>query len=285
MEQHLHFDCEGSRLLGVLHLPEGSVRPVGLVLLHGWAGYRIGAHQMFVKLARQACDRGFAVLRFDFRGRGDSEGDAATTTLSTMIQDTVAACQVLLSQAGVSKLAFLGDCSGSEVAIGSGTLVPECSQLVLWSAPIVGASREAMDKAKKKSILRQYVAKVFRRETWSKLIGGKLQLGMIKRAMLGGGKGAGEKGSASDKDIDWIGRFTGFKGDVLFVYGNADPTTPDSVAHFQRLTEMARRPWHCHLVEGANHAFYSLPWEREVIGASLDWLEARCVEGGSGACP
>lgn len=273
VQEHFWFESAGCRLAAALHIPSGERKPVALVLLHGWAGYRVGAHQMFVKLAREAVARGFVCLRFDFRGRGDSEGEASATTLTTMIEDTQAACAELRARLGIQRFALIGDCSGSEVTIGAGPLMDGCAAWVLWSAPLVGASREAMDRAKHRSILRQYAAKLLRPETWSKLLSGRLQIDMIRRAILGGGKGAGEKGSASDKDIDWLGRFHSFKGPVLFIYGSADPTTAESVAHFERLTRKAGRTWHLYLVEGANHAFYSVKWEREVIDQTLDWLE------------
>jgi len=280
MEEHLLLDSNGCGLMAALHLPdEGPRSDVGIVLLHGWAGYRIGAHQMFVKLGRAAQERGYPCLRFDFRGRGDSEGDAATTTLTTMIADTRAAARTMLQRGEVKRLVLVGDCSGSEVAIGSGVLVDEAAALVLWSAPIVGASREGTDKAKRRDIFRQYWQKLFRPETWSKLVSGRLRPGMIKKALVGGGKGAGEEGSESDKDIDWLGRFRGFGGDLLFIYGSKDPTTEDAIAHFEALTTKAGRPWHCHLVEGANHAFYSVAWEREVIDTTLDWVDERFPAG------
>jgi hypothetical protein len=55
MERHCYFENEGARLLAALHTPdEGLPRlPLGLVYLHGWAGYRIGPHQMFTKMARR----------------------------------------------------------------------------------------------------------------------------------------------------------------------------------------------------------------------------------------
>lgn len=280
MERHLSFGSKRAQLIGALDLPECDARGVGggpslgLVLLHGWAGYRIGAHQMFVKLARSAAGRGTPCLRFDFRGRGDSEGAVAATCLSTMIEDAVAAAKVLRAEAGVEQVVFVGDCSGSEVAIGAGTLTEGCRALVLWSAPIVGASREASDRAKRQHILRQYAGKLLRRETWSKLFSGRLQGGMIRKAITGGGKGAGEEGSAADRKIDWLGRFAQVPGDMLFIYGDKDPTTADSVAHYQRLTGERGRPWHLHLVAGANHAFYSCEWEREVIEQTLAWVEA-----------
>jgi len=274
MEEHFWFEVDGARLMAALHTPEEgvAVRPVGLVLLHGWAGYRIGAHQMFVKLAREAARRGFACLRFDFRGRGDSEGDMLATTLTTMMADAQVAAGELLQRAGVERVAFVGDCSGSEVAIGASSLVEECCALALWSAPIVGASRDESDKAKRRHVLRQYWDKVFRKETWAKLLGGKLQLGMIRRALSRGGKGKGEEGHESDKDIDWIARFTGFSGGVLFIYGSKDPTAQAALEHYEKLAAGPRGERDAYTVEGANHAFYSVAWEREVIATTLDWL-------------
>ncbi|MFW5868671.1 MAG: alpha/beta fold hydrolase, partial [Armatimonadota bacterium] len=194
----------------MLHTPDGPMRPGALVFLHGWAGYRIGPHQMFTKAARQAADRGFACLRFDFRGRGDSQGDAEATTLSTMIEDAQRAVEVVCEETGAERVALIGDCSGSEVAIGAGILDDRVDSLVLWSAPIVAGDRSAADAAKRRSIYSNYARKLFRRETWTKLIGGRLQPGMILKALTRGGKGAGEGGAESDREIDWYHRFVDF---------------------------------------------------------------------------
>ena len=276
MEQHIFFENRGCQLMGALHTPDTpSVCEGALVFLHGWAGYRIGPHQMFTKLARRACAEGFPCLRFDFRGRGDSEGDAKATTLSTMISDAVAATRLVRERSGVSRVAFIGDCSGSEVAIGAAALGAGVDSLVLWSAPIVGADRAASDRAKKQHILKQYAHKLLRKETWQKLLGGKLQFDMIKKAALGGGKGAGEEGAEEDRDIDWLRRFYDFRGEALYIYGGNDPTKPESVEHYQALSLRANRAFNLHLVKGANHAFYSLAWENEVMDTTLNWLGGR----------
>ena len=279
--RHLFFDSHGQRVLGVLHTPEGPMRPGALVFLHGWAGYRIGPHQMFTKAARQAADRGFACLRFDFRGRGDSQGDAEATTLSTMIEDAKRAVDVVCEETGAERVALIGDCSGSEVAIGAGTLDERIDSLVLWSAPIVAGDRSEADAAKRRSIYSAYVRKLFRRETWSKLLGGRLQPGMILKALTRGGKGAGEEGAESDREIDWYQRFVGFAGEVMFIYGGNDPTTDSALEHYRELSRDAGRPLNHHIVEGANHAFYSLGWEQEVIEVTLDWLAGRYPDRGS----
>ena len=67
---------------------------------------------------------------------------------------------------------------------------------------------------------------------------------------------------------------------MLFIYGSADPTTPESVSHFEALTGRAGRPWHCHLVEGANHAFYSVAWAQEVNDVTLSWLDGKASQRG-----
>jgi len=277
MERHLRFDNHGEQLLGVLYTPGGRTprRHAGIIFLHGWAGYRIGPHQMFTKTARRAAAMGFDCLAFDFRGRGDSEGDAAAASISTMISDARAAARALRAETGVERIALVGICSGGEVALGAGALIPEVDSMVLWSVPQVAADRAHADRAKRLSIFRTYAGKLFRRETWAKLFAGGLDFVMIGRALRGGGKGAGEESAPEDRKIDYRRRFIEFGGEMLFIYGSNDPTTPDCIAHYDVLSRNAGRRFACHVVQGANHSFYSLAWEEEVLDRSLEWLEER----------
>ena len=280
MVQHIYFSNQGARLLGAYHQPEAdtTVCPIGVIMLHGWAGYRIGAHQMFTKLGRMAEAAVFHCLRFDFRGRGDSEGNAEDATLSTMISDTVAAVDWMVAHTGLHRIALVGDCSGAEVAIGACTLRPQIDSMVLWSAPTVGADRTESDRAKKWYIIRQYMRKLFSPTTWAKLVRGRLRFGMIKRALLSGGKGAGEQGALEDETIDWVGRFLSFPGQVQFIYGENDPTARDCIAYYKSLSKHAGRPFYSHVVAGANHAFYSVKWEEEVMAVTRDWLIGQCTK-------
>lgn len=279
MERHCYFESEGLRLLGALHAPdEGFPRlPLGLVYLHGWAGYRIGPHQMFTKMARRAEGMGFCSLRFDFRGRGDSEGDTKASTLTTMIADAVAATDFLRKEFGLQHVALIGDCSGSEVALGAGPLHEAIRAMVLWSAPIVAGDRRLSDTAKKRQIWRTYLQKVFRKETWRKLVGRGLQVGQILRILSTGGKGAGEDGAAVDAEIDWYERFMTFTGERLFIYGGNDPTTAASLEHYEILCARAKKAFNKLVIPGANHAFYSLAWENQVIDQSLGWLREQAA--------
>lgn len=73
-EQAVQFGCAGAQLIGVLSRPRGPAAATGVVVVVGGPQYRAGSHRQFVLLARALARAGHAVLRFDYRGMGDSEG-------------------------------------------------------------------------------------------------------------------------------------------------------------------------------------------------------------------
>lgn len=75
MEQPIVFNSEGKALLGILHTPDTPSRTTGIVLVVGGPQTRVGSHRQFVFLARALCRSGYPVLRYDYSGMGDSEGE------------------------------------------------------------------------------------------------------------------------------------------------------------------------------------------------------------------
>src|SRR2546426_395659 len=73
-EQAVTFHCRDATLIGVLTLPEKSIQR-GVLIMVGGPQYRVGSHRQFLLLSRQLADAGIPVLRFDYRGMGDSEGE------------------------------------------------------------------------------------------------------------------------------------------------------------------------------------------------------------------
>ena len=57
-----------------------------------------------VQTSRSLCDDGFAVLRFDFTGLGESEGDFADTNFSSNVADLVAAGRFMEQELGGARL-------------------------------------------------------------------------------------------------------------------------------------------------------------------------------------
>ena len=79
MEKAVRFTNEkGHTLHGILHLPDEGVatRGTGLVWLSAGQKVRQGAWRMNVAVARRLAAAGIPTLRFDYRGIGDSEGEA-----------------------------------------------------------------------------------------------------------------------------------------------------------------------------------------------------------------
>jgi exosortase A-associated hydrolase 1 len=74
-EQPLVFRCGQHELIGIVHTPSAVAPTLGVLVVVGGPQYRVGSHRQFTLMARQLAAHGFAVMRFDYRGMGDSEGD------------------------------------------------------------------------------------------------------------------------------------------------------------------------------------------------------------------
>jgi uncharacterized OsmC-like protein/pimeloyl-ACP methyl ester carboxylesterase len=86
MQKQIKFDTSGGNTLaGVLHTPDaGSTRAHALFAHCFTCTKNINAA---VNIAEALCSEGIAVLRFDFTGLGQSEGDFADTHFSSNVQD------------------------------------------------------------------------------------------------------------------------------------------------------------------------------------------------------
>ena len=67
----------GDRLLhGILHVPDAIISTKAIVIfINGGPQTRVGSHRLYTQLARYLCHRSLFVLRFDYEGLGDSDGD------------------------------------------------------------------------------------------------------------------------------------------------------------------------------------------------------------------
>jgi len=80
------FSSEGARLRGFLHRPDADADRLPFIVQGpGWLG--LADAKLYVPYHQAFTDAGFAVLIFDYRGFGDSEGDRGTISPTWQLED------------------------------------------------------------------------------------------------------------------------------------------------------------------------------------------------------
>ena len=122
-EAALVFPCGSESLVGVLAAPHAAAAAgatatgdTGVVVLVGGPQYRAGSHRQFVQLARSLAAAGYATLRFDLRGMGDSGGEQRS--FEQVDDDIGAALDALQAQQpAIRRVALWGLCDGASAAL------------------------------------------------------------------------------------------------------------------------------------------------------------------------
>ena len=117
MEQAIGFASDGLALKGFLHRPGSAGKHPGIVLCHGFGGSCRGAgHPELAKALEQS---GYVVLRFDFRGCGQSEGRRGEVIVDEEIVDLRHAIDFLEKESSVeaARIGVIGASLGGSVAI------------------------------------------------------------------------------------------------------------------------------------------------------------------------
>jgi pimeloyl-ACP methyl ester carboxylesterase len=123
-------------LYGCYHLPSGNARGAAVVLCHPYGHEYVQSHRAFRILAERLAAAGFPALRFDYRGTGDSGGEAELAELERWREDVRAATEWCRARSRRQRLCALGlRLGGSLVALESGR-ERAFDAVVLWD-PIV----------------------------------------------------------------------------------------------------------------------------------------------------
>jgi hypothetical protein len=111
---------EARGLVGVLTLPAGEPAPQAphALLLTTGILHRVGTGRLWVSLARALGAAGFATLRFDYSGIGDSERRRDVASMrESVARDIADACAYLSKTRGAERFVLIGLCSGAYDAL------------------------------------------------------------------------------------------------------------------------------------------------------------------------
>jgi uncharacterized protein len=185
VERGLIFDCENDDLVGVLTSPDAPIK-VGVVVVVGGPQYRAGSHRQFVLLARRLAVEGFATLRFDCRGMGDSTGPAqsfedAGADIAAAVDALRAACPA------VEQVVLWGLCDGASAALlyWHATRDARIAGMVLLNPWVRSDESLAATHLK-----HYYGQRAFDRAFWAKLARGDVDVAGSLRSIVRGARAA-----------------------------------------------------------------------------------------------
>ncbi len=133
----------GVKLSGTLTLPEGKGPFPSVILISGSGPQNrdeeIFRHKPFLVLSDYLTKNGFAVLRYDDRGVGESEGDFSSATSEDFASDVAAAIDFLksLNYIDTLKISLLGHSEGGMIAPMVASRRNDLAFLVLLAGPAI----------------------------------------------------------------------------------------------------------------------------------------------------
>jgi exosortase A-associated hydrolase 1 len=254
--RHVTFDCEGSRLVGTID--GGPDATSGLLLVTGGNEIRSGAFAGQAQLAARLAAQGFAVMRFDRRGVGDSEG--ANGEFRTSGPDIAAAIAAFREYCpALARVVGFGNCDGASalmLAKGAG-----CDALVLSNPWTFEGTGEDEQESPPEVVRDHYRKRLTDPAAIKRLLSGQVSLGKLFASLLGALRPSAPPSSLAQDIANGI---KDFSGEIVFLIAERDRTGKAFLAGWDKADPRIQT------CANATHAYVE-PHARE-------WLEARLVE-------
>jgi exosortase A-associated hydrolase 1 len=284
-EQAFSFPCQGSHLFAILSMPENPGSR-GLLIVVGGPQYRVGSHRQFVLLARHLAATGVSVLRFDYRGMGDSDGEVRT--FENIGDDLRCAIDQFFDKIpSLDEVVIWGLCDAASAALFYAPQDRRVTGLVLlnpWVRTEQGAAQTYLKH--------YYIERLFAAEFWKKILKGHFNYSdamksLMKIALKAVGerkKNTGTKTPIADdhchlplpeRMLDGLRRF---KGRLFLIISGRDLTSAEFLDVVKRSTE-----WQILLASSlagrfdlpeANHTFSSNEWRDQVAVRTAEWIRS-----------
>lgn len=304
---------KGLKLFGVLHQPPSATRAdVAVLLLSPGVKMRVGPERMYCTMAQHFVDLGFPVLRFDFFGLGDSEGEVTEELLKDVynhievgrfIDDTIDAMDWMAREHGIRRFILSGLCGGAITGLLAAQRDPRVAGLLALAITPVLASRSAqpgmyMTAGQAADLQRTYLQKLMSPGAWLRLFTLQTDYRFMWRAMTQRFRAAPAPPPAPTADHLASPASPADEADnasplfppaffamiesgrpILMVFGGSDRLLWEYeekfVARHRERLERTIGVHEVHTIAQANHVLSFEPWQQEMLAVSTSWLRRR----------
>ena len=261
----------GEKLVGIETTPATTREKYATVLLvHGFGATKHDGG-LFDDLAKILSDAGMLIYRFDFSGRGESDGDYSETSLSKLKSDLSSILEFVRSQAKVdtTRIGILAQSLGTATTV---TLEPDIACLVLMGSishphevfkQLFGAGYNpaGVSVRKKTDLLKRALSQpteVLKRLASTEFLRKKSAPATTVKQQFW-----------SDFDNhDLLKSIKNMKCPILFIHGSADPIVP--VSEMEDYFQQANEPKEKVIIQGADHGLR--PHRDKAYELAKDWF-------------
>lgn len=280
-ERGIVFEVNETSLIGIVHEVKAPAK-VGVLIVVGGPQTRVGSHRQFVLLARHLAKNDLPVMRFDYSGMGDSEGDAADfLNVSDDIRGAISVCK---RELGVEKVVIWGLCDAVSAALIYAKLYPsdELAGMVLLNPWVRSEQGEA-----KAIVKHYYLNRLKDKAFWRKVVRLEFDFLGSAKSLLSNVKKMSAVSHSSNQHpvsidinednyiehmLDGLNRLA---CPILLVISGDDLTASEFLelvksdagwrdAYQNKISDRAD-------IVDANHTFSSKEWRNEVEYLTLNW--------------
>lgn len=278
-ETPITFNCESDRLHGIIHRTEKE-SPRGVLVIVGGPQTRVGSHRQFVLLARALASAGIPVMRFDYRGIGDADGEQRT--FQDIDTDIRCAVDTFMQQCnGLREIIVWGLCDGASAAMFYAHTDDRIRGLVLLNPDTLTVTSTA-----KTYLKHYYLQRIVDPELWKKILSGSFNfresvsslLSMVNKVLPSATHT--ETADVDERALPFPQRMLNslekYRYPLVLILSGNDMTADafkDCIREEPRWNAIFQRPQASRLdLAESDHTFSSRKWRKQVEDWTLDWI-------------
>lgn len=303
----------GHRLFGMIHRPvKPCASSAAIILLSPGVKMRVAPHRLYLDMAERFAALGYPVLRFDFYGLGDSEGEAEEEYLADLygavqvgryIDDTIAAMDWMQRTYGTQKFIISGLCGGAITGLLTAVRDQRISCLLGLAIPVILDGTHIdfakyMTDAQLRGTRDGYVRKLWDLgawRSWVRFLTFQSDYRLIFRSLLkpllvnrGTSSAPQLTGQSEERDntnpyfAPAFFNMVSSSRHVYLIFAGSDRLLWEYETKFvernRAKLESCKSWYEIHVTKDANHIFSFREWEEDMLDQCSRWLQALDTE-------